>query len=183
MPSSLTVERPLAGAAGSFDTAGDQAAALQDSLSGVAQAATIGEEVTEELADATESLGTSAAGAVPTIDTYESAISARNPCLHRSPGPRCTGNPRGAHAVYERRRTPGGPPEQQPDDGDPASTFICVTTENKRVSRESPAGEPLSDEKLTELLAESTGVTPEEIERRADELDIDPPTEATIVDE
>lgn len=85
--------------------------------------------------------------------------------------------------VYEERRAPGGPPGWQPDGGDPTPTFICVNSVSKRMSRESPAEEPLSDEELTEFLAESTGVTPEELERRADELDIEPPNEATIVDE
>jgi hypothetical protein len=40
----------------------------------------------------------------------------------------------------------------------------------------------LSDEELTELLAEAKGTAPEEIERGAAELDIAPPEEATVVD-
>jgi len=40
----------------------------------------------------------------------------------------------------------------------------------------------ISDEELTELLADTEGTTPEEIERGAAELDIVPPEEATIVD-
>jgi len=40
----------------------------------------------------------------------------------------------------------------------------------------------ISDEELTELLADAEGTTPEEIERGATELDIAPPEEATVVD-
>lgn len=39
----------------------------------------------------------------------------------------------------------------------------------------------ISDEKLTELLTEAEGTTPEEIERGAAELNIAPPEEATVV--
>ncbi|WP_254921829.1 hypothetical protein [Halorubrum ezzemoulense] len=51
------------------------------------------------------------------------------------------------------------------------------------MSREAPAdANKISDEELTELLAEAEGMTPEEIERGAAELDIAPPEEATVVD-
>ena len=39
----------------------------------------------------------------------------------------------------------------------------------------------ISDEGLTELLADTEGITPEEIERGAVELEIAPPEEATVV--
>lgn len=49
--------------------------------------------------------------------------------------------------------------------------------------REAPAdADIVSDEELTELLANAEGTTPEEIERGAAELEIAPPEEATIVD-
>lgn len=48
------------------------------------------------------------------------------------------------------------------------------------MSREDTADEPISPEELTELLAEATGVTSEEIEQG---VEIGPPDEATVVDE
>ena len=50
------------------------------------------------------------------------------------------------------------------------------------MSREPPDADMISDEELTELLADAKGMTPEEIERGAAELEIAPPEEATIVD-
>jgi hypothetical protein len=41
----------------------------------------------------------------------------------------------------------------------------------------------ISNEELTELLAEVEGRTPEEVERGAAEIEIAPPEEATVVDE
>jgi hypothetical protein len=41
----------------------------------------------------------------------------------------------------------------------------------------------ISDEELTELLADIEGMTPEEIEHGAAELEIAPPEESTVVDE
>lgn len=43
--------------------------------------------------------------------------------------------------------------------------------------------EILTDDEFTELLASSTSMTAEEIEREAAEIDIAPPTEATAVGE
>jgi hypothetical protein len=49
------------------------------------------------------------------------------------------------------------------------------------MSREAPAdADMVSDEELTELLANAEGTTPEEIERGAAELEIAPPEEATV---
>jgi hypothetical protein len=51
------------------------------------------------------------------------------------------------------------------------------------MSREAPAdANKLSDEELTELLADAEGTTPEEIEHGAAELEIAPPEEAAVVD-
>lgn len=41
----------------------------------------------------------------------------------------------------------------------------------------------LSPEELSEVLAEATGTTPAEIEHGAEEFDIEPPNEATVVDD
>ena len=46
-----------------------------------------------------------------------------------------------------------------------------------------PEDDIVSLEELTELLAEATGTTPEEIRRGAEELEIAPPWEAEIVEE
>jgi hypothetical protein len=51
------------------------------------------------------------------------------------------------------------------------------------MSREAPTdADMVSDEELTELLADAEGTTPEEIEHGAAELEIAPPEEATVVD-
>ncbi|MDB2242709.1 hypothetical protein [Halorubrum ezzemoulense] len=51
------------------------------------------------------------------------------------------------------------------------------------MSREAPAdSDMVSDEELTELLADAEGTTSEEIERGATEFNIAPPEEATVVD-
>ena len=50
------------------------------------------------------------------------------------------------------------------------------------MSREPSDADMISDEGLTELLADAEGTTPEEIERGAAELEIAPPEEATVVD-
>ncbi|MDB2276646.1 hypothetical protein PM022_19410 [Halorubrum ezzemoulense] len=51
------------------------------------------------------------------------------------------------------------------------------------MSSEVPAdADMVSDDELTELLADTEGTTPEEIERGAAELEIAPPGEATAVD-
>jgi len=49
--------------------------------------------------------------------------------------------------------------------------------------REEPSEEVISIDELTEILAEAEGVTPEEIEQGAEELDLAPPEEATVLDE
>ena len=46
-----------------------------------------------------------------------------------------------------------------------------------------PAEEILSMDELTEVLADATGETPEEIERGAEAIDFIPPEEATVIDE
>ena len=51
------------------------------------------------------------------------------------------------------------------------------------MSREAPLNaDTISDEELTELLADAEGTAPETIERDASEFEIAPPQEATVVD-
>jgi len=49
--------------------------------------------------------------------------------------------------------------------------------------REDAPEDVISMDELTELLADATGETPEEIERGAEALDFDPPSEATVPNE
>jgi hypothetical protein len=50
-------------------------------------------------------------------------------------------------------------------------------------SEASGPDEPLSHDELSEVLAEATGTTPEEIERGADAIEIEPPEDAEVVSE
>lgn len=43
--------------------------------------------------------------------------------------------------------------------------------------------QPISADELSEVLAEATGTTPEEIERGAEAIDIEPPENAEVVSE
>lgn len=85
--------------------------------------------------------------------------------------------------VYEERRSPGSPPTWSPDGGDSTPTFIRADMLEQDMSRESPAEDALSVDELTELLADVTDTTPAEIEHGAEDLEIAPPEEATVVDE
>lgn len=80
--------------------------------------------------------------------------------------------------VFEEQRPPGTPP-QWSDGGDPAHTFISTAPLKEDMCHESPAEEDiLTFEELTELLAEVTDSTPEEIERG---FEIAPPEEGKVV--
>ena len=85
--------------------------------------------------------------------------------------------------VYEERRSPGRPPGWRSDGGDSTRTFIRANPVEGGMSREAPAEDGLSPEELTELLADATDTDPEELERQAADLKIDPPDAATVVDE
>lgn len=85
--------------------------------------------------------------------------------------------------VYTEQRPPGSPPSWRPDGGDSACTLISTDPLSGDMSQESPVEDALSLEELSEELAEATGTTAEEIERGAEEIEIAPPWEATIVDE
>lgn len=85
--------------------------------------------------------------------------------------------------VFEERRSPGRPPSWS-DGGEPTPTFICSRRVEEDMSHEAPVdADMVSDEELTELLADAEGTTPKEVERGAAELDIAPPEEATVVDD
>jgi hypothetical protein len=86
--------------------------------------------------------------------------------------------------VYEERRRPGRPPRWSPDGGESAGTFISPNLLEETMSRKAPVEEEdvLSVEELTELLAEATDTTPEDIERGAAELALAPPEEAQVVE-
>jgi len=84
--------------------------------------------------------------------------------------------------VYEGRISPGNPPRWS-DGGRSTPMFICRDRVDGGMSQESPAEDALSLEELSAELADATGATPEEIEREAEELEIAPPAEATVVEE
>ncbi len=84
--------------------------------------------------------------------------------------------------AYEERRSPGGPPRWSPDGGRDAHTFITPNLPPGDVSKEPATGDVLTPEELSDVLAEATETTADEIEREAEEPDIAPPEEATVVE-
>jgi hypothetical protein len=86
-------------------------------------------------------------------------------------------------AVYEEQRPPGGPPRWSPDGGQNDHTFITPNTLPASMSQDTAADDTLTTTELSEMLAEVTGTTAEEIEHKASELDIAPPDEATVIEE
>lgn len=86
--------------------------------------------------------------------------------------------------VYEEKHSPGSPP-RWPDGGDSSPRLFTENTVETSMSSESTEDEPeiLSLEGLSEVLAEAEGTTAEEIEQGAADLEIAPPSEATVVDE
>jgi len=88
--------------------------------------------------------------------------------------------------VFEGDRTTGNPPKW-PDGGKSPRTLISPNTVRTDMSHEQPAEERseeiLSDDELTEVLADATGTTPEEIEEGAEAMDWPAPEEATVIDE
>ena len=61
-------------------------------------------------------------------------------------------------------------------------TYVYSSRRVERgMNRESLDADIISDEELTELLADTEGTTPEEIERGVAKLEITPPERATIV--
>ena len=84
--------------------------------------------------------------------------------------------------VFEGGRSPANPPNWRPDGGDSRHTLIRRNVLTKRMSQEAPTEDALSLEELSEELAEATGTTVEEIERGAEELELGPPEDGTVVD-
>jgi len=86
--------------------------------------------------------------------------------------------------VYEENQPPGSPPGW-PDGGDSPPRFFTENTVDTSMSSESTEDDPevLSLEELSEVLAEAEGTTAEEIENGAQDIEIAPPSEATVVDE
>lgn len=84
--------------------------------------------------------------------------------------------------VYEGDRPAGSPP-RWPDGGESPHTLITSKPMDSDMSQEEPTEEILSIDEFTEVLADATGSTPEEIERGAESFDIAPPEEATVLNE
>ena len=88
--------------------------------------------------------------------------------------------------VFEGDRSAANPTEW-PDGGESPHTLMSTkhanTDMSKEQTREDPSEEVISMDELTEILAEAEGVTPEEIEQGAEELDLAPPEEATLLNE
>lgn len=84
--------------------------------------------------------------------------------------------------VYEEQQSPGSPP-RWPDGGDVPPKLITLNSVIEDMSQESPVEDALTPRELSEVLAEATGTTVEEIEWGAEEMDIAPPEVATVVDE
>ena len=83
--------------------------------------------------------------------------------------------------IFEGDRSPGRPPKWRPDGGRLTRTLIRLNLLERRMSHESPVENALAPEELSKLLADVEGTTAEEIERGAEEIEIAPPEEATVV--
>lgn len=84
--------------------------------------------------------------------------------------------------VYEERKGPDNPPHWSADGGS-ARTFFLVDDEERGVSEQNPVAEAITPAELSEVIAEETGETAEEIEQGAAEIDIEPPWEADSAEE
>lgn len=84
--------------------------------------------------------------------------------------------------VFEERRPPGSPPGM-PDGGEVPRELIYENLLSGGMNQESPVEDALSLEDLSEVLAAAEGTTADEIERGAAEIEIAPPSEATVIDE
>jgi len=85
--------------------------------------------------------------------------------------------------VYTGERDPDSPPSWS--DGGPTRNLISPDLLEADMSQEPafPEEDVASLEELTELLAEATDTSPEEVERQAAEMEFPPPHEAAVVDE
>lgn len=83
--------------------------------------------------------------------------------------------------VYEERRPPSRPPSWS-DGGNQTYRFISTNAIEEHMNQKSSEKEFVTVDELTELLAEAEDTTPEAIERGAEEFDIPPPEEATVIE-
>lgn len=85
--------------------------------------------------------------------------------------------------VYEGDISPGGPPHW-PDGGDEVShMLIRLKSLQSDMSRDPEPKEVLSPEDLTELLAEATATSPDEVDRQAEDLELGSPHNAEVISE
>ena len=85
--------------------------------------------------------------------------------------------------VYEGKLSPGGPPHW-PDGGDDSSHMLMpLKSLQSSMSRDPDPEEVLSPEDLTEVLAEATATSPDEIDRQAEDFEIGSPEDAEVVSE
>ena len=85
--------------------------------------------------------------------------------------------------MYTGERGPDVPPSWS--DGGPTCNLISLDPLEADMSQEPafPEEDVVSLEELTELLAEATDTSPEEVERQAAEMEFPPPHEAAVVDD
>lgn len=84
--------------------------------------------------------------------------------------------------VYHGDIQPGGP-AGWPDGGDSSHRLIYEKPLSEHMHRESEEEAPLSEEELTELLAEATATEADELSRQADTVEIAPPEESEVLSE
>lgn len=82
--------------------------------------------------------------------------------------------------VYEGNISPGGPPPW-PDGGELSPMLFTGKRIEADMEFERRGDDMLTKEQLSELLADATGTTADEIERGAAEIEIEPPEEADTV--
>ena len=82
--------------------------------------------------------------------------------------------------IYREEVSPGGPPPW-PDGGQLPPTLFTGKRIESDMTYATRHNDEVSSEELTELLADATETTAEEIERQADELEIDDPEDADVV--
>lgn len=84
--------------------------------------------------------------------------------------------------VYNGDRSPSNPPNW-PDGGERTHSFNRLNVIGEDMSQESEAEDTVTLDELTEILADTTGTTAAEIERQADQIEMNRPWEADVVTE
>lgn len=82
--------------------------------------------------------------------------------------------------IYEGNISPGGPP-RWPDGGDSPHTLFTENHISHDMEPDLPREDVVSKEELSDLLADATNTTAEEIERGAEEIEIASPEDAEVV--